>query len=99
MGIIPVYLIKRMDGEPNEYGDVTKNIIERKIYPTIKSVKQSEFYQAQSDGEKIECIVEIKKIEYDNEDKIRIEKDYFDVYRTYDLRDGTIELSLKKGVM
>lgn len=95
--ITPIYLITNITGI-NEIGDKTNSISKRKIYAAISSVRQSEFYQAQSIGAKPEVLLVVRKIEYKNEMCIEYNNEKFNVLRTYDKNNGLIELTLTRGV-
>jgi len=86
------------------YGDITVTETERTVFAELKSITQSEFYQAQAVGIKPEIkFVIADYLDYRNEQLIRF-KDYaaeeeetYSVIRTY--RNGnTLEIVAKRGV-
>lgn len=89
---------------PDEYGDLQITETTRDIFATLKSISQSEFYQAQAAGLKPEAkFVIADYLDYDNEKVVRYvpyggaEAEEYRVLRTY--RDGnTLELVCKRGV-
>ena len=88
----------------DEYGDLQVTAVPREVFATLKSVSQSEFYQAQAAGLKPEVkFVIADYLDYEGEKTI-LYKSYgtdteeeYRVIRTY--RDGnTLELVCKRGV-
>lgn len=88
----------------DKYGDIKTEEIEREVFAELKSIGQSEFYQAQSVGLKPEIkFVIADYLDYHNEQVIRF-KDFsmdkeetFTVIRTY--RNGnSLEIVAKRGV-
>lgn len=94
----PVYLITNNDSGVDEKGDIKASPDERKVYASVDSVRQSEFYQAQASGFKAEMTVLIRDFEYRGEKTAKIGEIEYRILRTYDKKDGTIELILTKGV-
>lgn len=88
----------------NEYGDLITTETERIIFAKMKSIGQTEFYQAQALGLKPEIkFVLADYLDYQNEEKLRYqafneaaEQDY-SIIRTF--RSGnSLELVCKRGV-
>lgn len=87
----------------NDYGDFEVATTERVVFADLRSITQSEFYQAQATGLKPEIkFVIADYLDYQNEKKILyqpfhgIEEEY-SVLRTY--RDGNqLEIVCKRGV-
>jgi SPP1 family predicted phage head-tail adaptor len=88
----------------DEYGDLESKETERSVFAELRSVGQSEFYQAQALGLKPEIkFVLSDYLEYQGEQKLRFqgfgeteEKEYA-VLRTF--RNGnTLELVCKRGI-
>lgn len=71
---------------------------ERKVYPSISSTRQNEFYQAKAQGLKLEETVTIREFEYKGEKKLKKDGVVLEVLRTFSTGDGNIELVLKRGV-
>lgn len=78
-----IYLIKETS-TTNAMGDVIKVATEEKVFANKKSIRQSEFYQAQTNGLKPELTFEIYSFEYDNEPKVKYEGKYYKIIRTYE---------------
>ena len=49
-----VITLKKETNTVNEYGDTVKTFAERQVFAEVKSISQSEFYQAQATGLKPE---------------------------------------------
>lgn len=88
----------------DKYGGLVENETERTVFANIKSIGQSEFYQAQAVGFKPEVkFVLPDYLEYQDESKLKYkgindaEEKTYSVIRTYRV-DNTLELVCKKGV-
>lgn len=98
-----IYLVSE-SRQVNEYGDMDIQRTERSVFAELKSIGQSEFYQAQALGLKPELkFVLPDYLEYQNEKIVLFqefnaeEKEEFSVLRTY--RNGNLlELVCKRGV-
>ncbi|MGO5053582.1 phage head closure protein [Lachnospiraceae bacterium LCP25S3_G4] len=86
----------------NEYGDITDTETEKIVFAELKSITQSEFYQAQSVGLKPEIKFTIADYyDYCGESIIRykereLEEDY-SVIRTYRV-GNELEIVCKRGI-
>lgn len=81
----------------NALGDKITDPSERMVFANKKSIKQSEFYQAQATGFKPELTFEIHISEYNGESELRyINKDYR-IIRTYE-NGETLELTCEGAV-
>lgn len=88
----------------DEYGDVASEETERSVFAELKSIGQSEFYQAQALGLKPEIkFVLPDYLEYKGEQRLKFqdfceeEEQEYTVLRTY--RNGnTLELVCKRGI-
>lgn len=88
----------------DEYGDITTTETERTVFAELKSIGQSEFYQAQAVGLRPELkFVIADYLDYQNEQLVRYtdyatgREETFSVIRTY--RNGnSLELVAKRGV-
>lgn len=96
--LTPIYLINKNNSGPDEKGDLIQVPDRRKAYASLNSVKQSEFYQAQASGFKPEMSLILRNFEYNGEELAEIGKVQYKILRTYDKNDGTIELTLVRGV-
>lgn len=80
-----------VDKTVNEYGDTVENdCMEREVFAEVKSIGQTEFYQAQASGIKPEIkFVLPDYLEYQNEKKIKfrsygeVEERIYTVIRTF----------------
>jgi SPP1 family predicted phage head-tail adaptor len=84
--------------ETNDHGDLIKSKTKREVFANIKSIGQSEFYQAQAVGLKPEIKFVIADYEdYQNEKLLEYDGKEYQVMRTY--RDGTkLEITCKGDV-
>ncbi|MFY9174530.1 MAG: phage head closure protein [Peptococcia bacterium] len=69
----------------------------RKVFASKKSVRQSEFYQAENVGLKPELIFEVRSIEFNNDEKVRHNGVEYAIIRAYDAGDRT-ELTVSSHV-
>lgn len=90
--INPIYLIESENSTSDDNGDIITIPKERKVLAHISSIKQSEFYQAQSNGLKPEIAFIIRSFEYNGEKSIRQGKKKYRMLRSFNRADGNIEL-------
>ena len=87
----------------DEYGDTTTAENERTIFAEVKSIGQSEFYQAQAVGLKPEIKFLIADFaDYQNEKKLKYtpfggKEDVYTVLRTYRTKNQ-LEIVCKRGI-
>lgn len=81
-----IYLIsKESTGEKDEYGDDILEIVKNPVFAEKKSVKRTEFYQAQSSGYKPEIAFELSdSIDYDGQSEIEYKGITYKVLRAYE---------------
>ncbi len=86
------------------YGDIITTETERSVFAEIKSIGQSEFYQAQAVGLKPEIkFVLADYLDYQNEKKLRYQgfkeeaEEEYTILRTY-RNNNLLELVCKRGV-
>ena len=86
------------------YGDIIATETERSVFAEIKSIGQSEFYQAQAVGLKPEIkFVLADYLDYQNEKKLRYQgfneakEEEYAILRTY-RNNNLLELVCKRGV-
>ena len=97
-----IYLLKETE-TTDEYGDATKTYTGTQVYAQIKSIGQSEFYQAQAVGFKPEIkFVLADFCDYQGQELIKYthygqEEQIYTVIRTY-RQDTTLEIVCKKGI-
>ena len=87
----------------NEYGDAVKTFMERQIFAEVRSISQTEFYQAQALGLKPEIKFVIADfLDYRGEKQLKYTpfgetEQIYDVIRTY--RDKiNLEIVCKRGI-
>ena len=84
--------------------DVDKNGFEiqaerkREIFADKKSVRSSEFYQAQSQGFKLDIMFNIKPYEYENEEYLIFENQKYKIERTYEKDSENLEIVCSKVI-
>ena len=76
----------------NDIGDTISVPVERKVYVDSKSARQSEFYQAQAVGLRAEIMFEMRRTEYNGEQRIKYDEEEYDIIRTYKKNNDFIEL-------
>ena len=76
----------------NKLGDKITKPSERMVFANKKSIKQSEFYQAQASGFKPELTFEIHISEYNDESELRYIEKTYRIIRTYE-NGETLELT------
>lgn len=93
-------------GKPvvNEYGDTVYEKSERTVFAKLKSIGQSEFYQAQAVGLKPEIkFVLPDYLEYEGEKQLKYqgysedEESLYEVIRTYRV-NNELEIICKRGI-
>lgn len=70
-----------------------KVLSEKEVFCNKKSVRQSEFYQANIQGYKPELMIEIRSLEYNKATHFKIDGIIYRIIRTYD-RGEITELTL-----
>lgn len=63
-----------------------------KIYANAKSVRSSDFYQAGKLGFRPRVIFVAHKFEYAGQDTLEYNNQYYNIFRTYELKNEKIEL-------
>jgi SPP1 family predicted phage head-tail adaptor len=76
----------------NDAGDTISTVVRRPICGDKKSIRQSEFYQAQATGLKPEIMFEIWAFEYLDEPSLEYNSKTYTIIRTYTKDDEHIEL-------
>lgn len=87
----------------NEIGDLVETIVyEDEVYCNEKSIRASEFYQAQAVGMKPELTLELMIVDYNKQKYIKYDDGYgeeeYTVLRTYKVSSEKIQLILTRGV-
>lgn len=100
--VITVYneqiTLVKLSQTKNELGDTVESQTERTIFCGVKSIGQSEFYQAAANGFKPELkFVIADYYDYDDEQEVIYQDKRYSVLRTY--RSGTeLEIVVHRGV-
>ncbi len=83
----------------NEFGDIYETVKydNQYVYCSEKSVRQSEFYQAQAVGLKPTLVLVMMKYDYGDQKYVKYEDEEYTVLRTYKTGEK-IELTLTRGV-
>lgn len=76
----------------NSIGDVINQRVETTIFANVKSIRQSEFYQAMAQGIRPEKMFEVRTHDYDNQPLIKHDETEMKVIRTYQPGDEITEL-------
>lgn len=85
--------------ETDDIGDkIEKIVYDDEIFCNEKSVKSSEFYQAQAVGLRAEIVLEVWAEEYNKEKYVKYENEEYEVLRTYRTSSEKIELTLIRGI-
>ena len=69
---------------------------ERKVYADVTSATQNEWFEGGRSGINPVYRVTTFSPDYKGESTVRVGDEYFSVYRTYQKKDDTIELYLRK---
>ncbi len=86
-------------GEYDANGDEIMNVSERDVMAKLKSIGQSEFYQAATSGYKPELKFELADyLEYKNEPLVRWMGMQYKILRTFRTVTNAIELTVYGGV-
>lgn len=81
-----VKLVEKSGQTTNDIGEIVHQEKLRTIYAQRKYVRQSEFFQAQANGLKPECMLEVNSFEYHNEEFCYLENKRFKIYRAYEIK-------------
>lgn len=77
----------------NELGDIIVTPGEqRAVFANKKSVRQTEFYQAQANGLRPELMFEVRSIEYANESSLTYNDKTYSIIRVYEKNSEITEL-------
>lgn len=72
--------------------DVLGTRIFRQVFANKKSIRQSEFYQAQSTNLRPTIMFEVRAIDYQDELLLRVDSITYDIIRTYTKNGEILEL-------
>ena len=82
----------------NDIGNTLEAQTKRTVFASKKSIRQSEFYQAQATGLKPEIAFEVRTIEYRNEESLEYNNKEYKILRTYD-KDGEMTELICQGIV
>ncbi len=93
------FVNKKKTDQKDEYGDPVYVLEKTEVYGEKKSVKRSEFYQAQTSGYKPEIVFEIADREdYSDQPEVEYNNKLYKVLRTYETKASTLEIICYGGV-
>lgn len=75
-----------------EKAETTEEAVYAEVFPTT----QNEFFKAGQSGFKPELMIKIWAFEYSGQNELKVNGDYYSVYRTYERPDEKIELYLER---
>lgn len=90
-------LIKVTDSR-GDYGESIKTRTERTIFCTRKSAGQNEYFKALQEDFRAEGVLVVQASEYQNETEVIFGDSKYQIYRTYELESGYLELYLSEKV-
>lgn len=95
-----IYLVEYVDSdEKDEFGDKKQTEIRKERFAELKSIGQTEFYQAQTAGMKPELKFELADYsDYSGEKELIYEGIRYKVMRTYKTKINSIEITCYGGV-
>jgi SPP1 family predicted phage head-tail adaptor len=73
-------------------GFPTQTVATKTVYAEKKSVRQSEFFQADASGRKAEIVFVVNADEFGNETEVEFGGVVYSIYRTYQAGLGRVEL-------
>lgn len=76
----------------DDIGDTILTATEREVFVNKKSIRQNEYYQALSTGLKPELMLEVKSIEYEDEEDLKFNNKNYRIIRTYSKNGEVTEL-------
>lgn len=90
-----IIILIKITKVPNNVGDIVETEVKREVFAEVKSVGQSEFYQAHSNGFKPEIkFVIADYYDYDGEEELIYNEKRYNIIRTY--RNG-VQLEITCG--
>jgi SPP1 family predicted phage head-tail adaptor len=76
----------------NKVGDSIETSDLRQVFANKKSIRQTEFYQAQATGLKPELMFEVRTIEYQGESTLEYDEKKYNIIRTHSKNGEITEL-------
>lgn len=94
-----VITLLKVESTRNEFGDIVQATRGRQVFCRIKSISQSEFYQASASGYKPSIKFQLSDcLEYQEEELAEYKGTMYRIIRTYTNEQDEIELVCQKGV-
>lgn len=93
-----IELLKREGQSVDDWGNPINNVIKWEVFAEKISVKQSEFYQAASQGLKPSIVFEIYGEEFNEADAVYFEDTEYSIIRTYQKSFDKLELICERKV-
>lgn len=90
-----IYLIAETY-EANDYGVLVPTTEERKIFARVTSVTSAEWFEGGRNGLNPEFRMLIFAPEYNGENTLKYNGQYYTIYRTYETTTGVMELYVEK---
>lgn len=94
---VQVRLPSVIDEKVNELGDVMEDVADNIIIAEKRSVKSTEFWQADATGKKPEMVIKIHFFEYSDQKTCIVDGKEYDILRDYCV-DDMVELTLARRV-
>lgn len=91
----PIYLIAETYSE-DAYGVMQPQVTKRLVYANVSSVSQSEFFEGGRAGLNPEFRMTMFAFDYAGEKTLEYQDKVFDIYRTFQGRDDTLELYVER---
>lgn len=90
-----IYLVSNSQTQ-NEYGVFVDNYTERKVYCEVSSISQSEWFEGGRNGLNPQYRFRLFRYDYNGEEVVKYDGEYYSVYRTYIDRNEVIDLYCEK---
>ena len=81
---------------PNQYGVLVPTKEERRVFANVTSVTGTEWFEGGRNGLNPEFRMLIFAPEYNGENILQYNGEYYTIYRTYETRTGIMELYVEK---
>jgi len=78
----------------DELGNEKIITVEKQIFCNKKSVTQNEFFKASEAGLKPQLMILVFAVDYNNENKVKVDDKVYYIYRTYQKTKDKLELYL-----
>ena len=82
----------------DDIGQFVPTESEKSVFALVRSVSQSEFFNAGENGFKPDKVFDVLVTEYDGQVRVKCDDDIYSIYRSYINDNGRIELYAEKRV-